>query len=327
MQKGGNAFYAQPMVITVTLNPAMDKTLYIDRFVTGQVNRVSKMRTDIGGKGINVARVLKNFGIDSICTGFLGRNLKDYFLKELELRKINTNFININGDTRLNTKIVDTVLNTHTDINEMGPEITEKELKQLIDNFSNMCSFGDIAVLSGGVSPSVPVDIYKKLINIAKEKGAITILDADGDLLKEGLKAKPEFIKPNEFEFKKLAGITETSVEAMEKGALKLISDGIQNVMISLGERGAIYVTEGGSYHIKAPEVTVRSTVGAGDSMVAALIYGIINKFSPEVILSYSVASGSAAVSLEGTEACTLEQVKEILLNKMMNIGVDCIRK
>lgn len=315
------------MVITVTLNPALDKTLYIDRFITGQVNRVSKMRTDIGGKGINVSRVLKNFGIDSICTGFLGRNLKGYFIKELENRKINTDFINISGDTRVNTKVVDTVLNTHTDINEMGPEITENELKQFIENFSYMCGPGDIAVLSGGVSPSVPVDIYKKLINIAKKKGALTILDADGELLKEGLEAKPNFIKPNEFEFKELAGITETTVEAIEEGAFRLVKDGIQNVMISLGERGAIYVTEGGSYHINAPEVTVKSTVGAGDSAVAALIYGIINKFTPDEILKYSVASGSAAVSLEGTEACTLEQVKEILHNKMMNIGVDCLRK
>lgn len=315
------------MIITVTLNPAMDKTLYIDRFTTGQVNRVSRMRTDIGGKGINVSRVLKNFGINSICTGFLGRNLKDYFLKELESRKINTSFINIDGDTRVNTKIVDTVLNTHTDINEMGPQISEDELQQFIDNFSSMCGHGDIVVMSGGVSPSVPVNIYESLINIAREKGALTILDADGELLEEGLKARPDFIKPNEFEFKKLAGIDDTTVEAIEKGALKFINDGIRNIMISLGDKGAIYVTGNRSYHIEAPEVTVKSTVGAGDSMVAAMVYGIINNFSPEKILNYSVASGSAAVSLEGTEACTLEQVKEILHNKMMNIGVDCLRK
>lgn len=301
------------MVITVTLNPAIDKTLFVDGFTMGKVNRVSKLRTDIGGKGINVSKVLKNFGIHSVCTGFLGRNFKDYFLRELESRKISTRFVNIIGDTRVNTKIVDNKFQVFTDINESGPEITEDELQQFIESFKNICSNGDIVVFSGGVSPAVPKNIYAILISIAKDKGAFTILDADGELLSEGIKAKPHIIKPNEFEFKKLTGITDTSVKTIETAAFKLLENGIGGIMVSLGERGALYVTGNKFYYVSAPKVTVRGTVGAGDSMVAGMVYAIINKFKPEEILRYSAASGSAAVSLEGTEACTLEQVKKVL--------------
>lgn len=301
------------MIITVTLNPALDKTLYIDGFMEGEVNRASKMRMDIGGKGINVSKVLKNLGIDSVCTGFLGRNLKDYFINELNHKFINTNFTDVKDDTRTNIKIADKLSGKNTDINEIGPVITEKELNEFLETFRNICSNGDIVVLSGGVSPSVPKDIYKKLIFIAKDKGAITILDADGELLKEGLSAKPDIIKPNEYELGALFNKEFTCKKELLEYAGKLRGSIVSKILISMGADGAIYLTENGIYSTKGLKVPVKSTVGAGDSMVAAVVYSMINGYDDMETLKFAAACGSATVTLEGTQACTLTQINNLL--------------
>lgn len=301
------------MVITVTLNPAMDKTLNIDNFQLGVVNRVLKARQDIGGKGINVSKVLKNFGIDSISTGFLGGALEDYFLKELSIREINTNFTHIKGTTRTNIKIVDSSNGLYTDVNEPGPVILEEELNSFANTFESLLSSGDIVVLSGGVSPSIPKDIYKNLILIAKQKGAITVLDAEGELLLEGLKAKPDIIKPNNYELQKLLNINPDSEEEIINGARKLCEEGIGKILVSLGAQGAIYVTKDGVYHCEGLRVPVKSTVGAGDSMVAALVYSTLKDYDDISTLKFANACGAASVSLEGTEACSLVKVEELL--------------
>lgn len=301
------------MVITVTLNPAIDRTLYLDNLNKGQLNRVSRSRIDIGGKGINVSRVLKNFGIDSICTGFMGGTWENYFLNELNVKNIKTDFIHIKEEIRTNIKIVDKKSGENTDINESGPQILDEELKLFISNFEKMCHRGDIVVLSGGVSPKVPKDIYYTLINIAKDKGALTVLDAEGELLSEGIKAKPDIIKPNEFEFGILCKNEFNSKEDIIAAGKDFISKGMSKVLVSLGTKGAIYITKNGSYSCNSIKVPVMSTVGAGDSMVAALVYSVINNLDDKKSLEFAIASGSAAVSLEGTEACTMEDVNKLL--------------
>jgi 1-phosphofructokinase len=309
------------MVITVTLNPAIDKTIYVDDLVLNGVNRVSKSRTDIGGKGINVSKVLKNLGIDSICTGFLGE--KNYFLKELHKNGIETSFIYIDDDIRINTKIIDNVRNLYTDINENGPNISSDDLGRFIDHFSSICHKDDLIVLSGGASSSIPTDIYAVLIKIAKVKGAYTILDAEGELLTEGIKAKPNIIKPNEFEFKKIIRLGGGNRDDMISAAHDFVDYGIDIVMISLGENGAIYVSDKDVFIAKTSSVKVNSTVGAGDAMVAAIVYSILNNFSAENMVRFAVACGTASVSLEGTEACTLEQAKQFLNNKITKINAE----
>ncbi len=306
------------MVITVTLNPAMDKTLTIVDFTIGDVNRVSKLRYDIGGKGINVSKVLKNFGIESTCTGFLGGLWKETFQVELTKRKINNSFINISHDTRTNTKIVDSINETYTDVNEPGPNISKVEMDEFLIKFKSLCSPSDIVVLSGGVSPSVSKDIYRKLIKTAKEKGSFVILDADGELLKEGIKEKPDVIKPNEHELELLLNKTLGNEDEIISEATKLIESGVGSILISRGHKGAIYVTGNEALYCKGLKVPVKSTVGAGDSMVAALVYSKINNFSNENTLKYAVASGTAAVCLEGTEACDLKSVNEFI--KKLNV-------
>lgn len=301
------------MVITVTLNPAMDKTVTLAGLNVGSVNKATNIRQDIGGKGINVSKVLKNFDVNSLCTGFLGGKLENVFIEELKARNIDNEFMHIENETRTNTKIVDSLNSTNTDINEPGPYISEEELKQFIHGFKSMCNKGDIVVLSGGVSPSVPKDIYFKLINIAKEKGAFVILDADGELLREGIKAQPDIIKPNNHELQKLLDLSDITEENIINAAKQLKDQGIQKIMISLGEKGGLFVTDQGVYKCEGLKVPVKSTVGAGDSMVAAIVYSMLNNYDDKETLRFATACGAASVSLDGTQACTLEQVNGLL--------------
>lgn len=301
------------MVITVTLNPAMDKTMNVDNFTPGEVNRAAGIRYDIGGKGINVSKVLKNLGVESVSTGFLGGIWENTFMEELAARNISADFVHIHGNTRTNTKIVDEVNKVFTDVNEPGPDITDCELENIINKFSEICKKGDMVVFSGGVSPSVPNHIYKTLIEIAKKNEAFVILDAEGELLSEGLKAIPNVIKPNEFELSRLLGIESNNRNEIIKKALQLKNNGIERIMISLGSKGAIYITDEGIYFADALKVQVRGTVGAGDSMVAGLIYSMINKLNSADTLKFATACGGATVSLNGTEACTLSQVQALI--------------
>lgn len=301
------------MVITVTLNPAMDKTVSINNFGLGKVNRVNEIRYDIGGKGINVSKVLKNFEIQSKCTGFLGGIWLEKFKEELGNRGVNNDFIEIKESTRTNVKVVDHVNKVYTDINEAGPIIGEKELDAFINKYTEICKKDDIVVLSGGAGPNIPKDIYRTLINIAKDRGVVTVLDAEGDLLKYGLEAKPDIIKPNEHEFELLLSKELNTTEQIIQAAEEIIKDGIKQVLVSLGEKGALYVTKNGSYYGKGLKVPVKSTVGAGDSTVAALVYSKIKTFDEIETLRFAIACGGAAVSVEGTEACKIGEVQELI--------------
>lgn len=301
------------MVITVTLNPALDKTITIDDFELGKVNRVSTLRYDIGGKGINVSKVLNKFGISSACTGFLGGSLKETFEKELRNMGICNYFVEISEDTRTNVKVVDNKNQTYTDINEPGPKITQMELNDFISKFEGMCNKNDIVVLSGGACPNIPKDIYGTLTKLAKEKGAFVILDAEGELLSEGIKENPDIIKPNKHEFEILLNKTFDTEDDMICEAKKLIDKGLSKILISLGGEGAVLIDKKMVLYGIGLKVPVKSTVGAGDSTVAALIYSMINNFDNEKTLKFAVATGAASVSLEGTQACDLEQVEALI--------------
>ncbi len=300
-------------IITVTLNPAMDKTIKVGNLKIGRVNRISEARYDIGGKGINVSEVLMSFGIKSIVTGFLGGHHAETFKTQLMKKGIETKFFKILEPTRTNTKIIDIATGVCTDINELGPYIPEEVLERFLQSFKIMCRKDDIIVLTGGASPSVPRDIYKTLTEIAKSQGAFVILDADGDLLKYGVEAGPDIIKPNQYEFCQLDNKENLTKDEMLELAEKLRANGVGKILISLGSKGAMYITKHGTYYAPSVGVDVISPVGAGDSMVAALVHSKLQGLEDEQTLRYAVACGAATVTLEGTQVCTAAQVSKLL--------------
>lgn len=309
----GKEVFNMQKIIIVTLNPAIDKTIKIDHLEIGKVNRISDIRYDIGGKGINVSEVLMAFGIKSIITGFIGGNCADEFRSKLMDKTIETKFFKIPEDTRTNIKIIDEATGLCTDLNEPGPNISEEMLMRFLQSFELMCRKNDIIILTGGASPSVPRDIYKTLTEIAKSRGAYVILDADGDLLKYGIEAGPDMIKPNQDEFSMLEGKESLTKEEMLELADKLRSKGVGKILLSLGSKGAMYMTEHGTLHAPSVKVDVISPVGAGDAMVAALVHSKLQGLNDEQTLRYAVACGAATVTLEGSQTCTAAQVTKLL--------------
>ncbi|SKA94120.1 fructose-1-phosphate kinase [Caloramator quimbayensis] len=307
------------MIKTVTLNPAVDKTVEIDNFKVDSVNRIKSMRLDAGGKGINVSKVIKVLGGHSIATGFLaGRN--GNFIKEyLDGYDIDNDFLFVKGETRTNLKVVDKLNGTNTDINETGSEINSDDLIKLEDKIFQDMSEGAILVLAGSVPMNVQKDVYRRWIERAKNIKAKVLLDADGELLKEGIKAGPYLIKPNIHELEKLLDKKLSSINDVTIAARELLGFGIEVVVVSLGEDGALFVTRDKAIKAKGISVEIKSTVGAGDSMVASLAFALKRGYSLEKAAALSVAAATANVASEGTQPPKIEEI--LKYEKMVEIN------
>lgn len=257
-------------VVTVTLNPAIDRTVTIPRFTAGVVNRVEAVRSNPGGKGVNVAAALADFGHRVAVTGFLGRDNTASFDAMFAEKKIADQFVRIAGQTRVGIKISDPELAQTTDINFPGPQPAPDDLAELRQHLAEL----DAAwfVLAGSLPPGVGASIYRDLILELRARGRRVVLDASGDALRLALEAKPHLFKPNIHELGELLGKTIASEAEMVAAARELIASGIEQVVVSMGKEGACFVTATESVIARPPDVEVRSTVGAGDAMVAGLV-------------------------------------------------------
>lgn len=301
------------MIYTVTLNPALDKTVEIPGMALDTVNRITEMRTDPGGKGINVSKVIAKLGGESCAAGILGGGSGKMLEKLLEGEPFATRFHFVEGQTRTNLKIIDREGHTNTDINEPGLTVTDADLDALLHELSAELRPGDIVVLAGSLPKGAPQDTYRTWTAACKKAGARVFLDADGALLAEGLKAAPYLIKPNDDELSRLAGKKLETLEELTAEGRKLLERGIERVVISLGGRGALYLRKGSTIYAEGLKVPVGSTVGAGDSVVAALAYAEAQGLSEEEAVRLSTAAGAANVMCSGTQAAEREAVEALL--------------
>lgn len=301
------------MIYTVTLNPALDKTVEIPGMALDTVNRVTSMRTDPGGKGINVSKVIAKLGGESCAVGILGGESGRTLLAALEREGLRTHFRFVEGQTRTNLKIIDRALHTNTDINEPGLTVSPADLDALLRDLLGMVREGDIVVLAGSLPQGAPQDTYRVWTAACREKGARVCLDADGVLLAEGLKAAPYLIKPNEDELSRLVGHRLTDTDELIAEGRRLLKGGITRVVISLGERGALYLRGNEVLYAEGLSVPVGSTVGAGDSVVAALAYADSLGMSDEDAVRLSTATGAANVMCSGTQPAEREAVEKLL--------------
>lgn len=301
------------MIYTVTLNPALDKTVEIPGMALDTVNRVTSMRTDPGGKGINVSKVIAKLGGESCAVGILGGESGRTLLAALEREGLRTHFHFVEGQTRTNLKIIDRALHTNTDINEPGLTVSPADLDALLRDLLGMVHEGDIVVLAGSLPQGAPQDTYRVWTAACREKGARVCLDADGVLLAEGLKAAPYLIKPNEDELSRLVGHRLTDTDELIAEGRRLLKGGVTRVVISLGERGALYLRGNEVLYAEGLSVPVGSTVGAGDSVVAALAYADSLGMSDEDAVRLSTATGAANVMCSGTQPAEREAVEKLL--------------
>lgn len=301
------------MIITITFNPAIDKTAEVDCLHVGGLNRLKNVRMDAGGKGVNVSKTIKALGGQSICTGFLAGSSGEYIEKTLEHMQIDHDFVWVAGATRTNLKVLDNTCEL-TELNEAGPTIGKKEIDQLMDKLLTLCNTNDIVVLSGNVSPDVDTSIYRDMITRLKEVGVAVVLDADGDLFKEGIKAHPMIIKPNKYELALYFGLKGDICNAdIIAKAKTLLNDDTRLVVVSMGSEGSIFIQKDGVYQAEALHVKAHSAVGAGDAMVAAITYATQQGYDLETLMKLAVATSAGAVMTQGTNPAPYEVVNDLL--------------
>lgn len=301
------------MIYTVTLNPALDKTATVENLRLDSVNRISELRVDPGGKGINVSKVVRELGAKTVAIALLGGHTGTMLRNMLAELGIECKVLEVEGETRTNLKIKDPALKTNTDINEPGPEVTDEQLRGMLDGLVGEVGGGDIVVLSGSLPRGAAADTYKVWVAALKKTGAKVYLDADGDKLVRGIEAKPDLIKPNEIELGAMMGRTLDADEKIVEAARELIDGGLDRVMVSMGGAGALYVARDVTIKANPVKVPVGSTVGAGDSVVAALAYAQDKGLSLEDTMRLAMATGAANVMQSGTQAAPRELVDSLI--------------
>ncbi len=290
------------MIITVTLNPAIDKTVELNKLVQGGLNRLTNVISDVGGKGINVSKTIKALGGETIATGFLGGSTGNLITKALKEQGIPADFVEMKNEIRTNLKVVEPDGQV-TELNEPGPIVAKEELDTLTKKLLAYATNETLFVLAGSIPGGIPMNSYQTLTQQLKEKGARVFVDADGELFAHSLKAKPDMIKPNRHElelyFHKDYRVGEE--ELIEMGR-ELVHQGISMAAISLGQGGAFFFTKEKLLKCPGLKVEVHSTVGAGDAMVAALAYGFDLGLELEACIKLGLATSAGAVTTTGTK-------------------------
>lgn len=306
------------MIITVTLNPAIDRIVTVRDFRYGGLNRVVRSERFSGGKGNNVALIVHRLGFPCTATGFLSGHPGRELEKDLADEGLCCVFVYTPGETRTNTKIIDENTRVCTELNESGPQVSISDIERLEQILSQITKEGDTVVFSGSVPYGLPEDIYARLIRIVRRAGARTILDADGPFLREGIRANPDAIKPNIDELSRLVGRTVMTPEEIVAAVRELRPDEERKVLVSMGSGGSMFFSGDEIRIMDAPSVPVVSTVGAGDAMTAALAIGLSEGRNDEEIFENAGAFSAVTVMSEHFERMDTETISEA--RKMIRI-------
>lgn len=301
------------MIVTVTMNPAIDKTVDIGKFERGDLNRIKRVEIDAGGKGINVSKTIRELGGESIATGFVGGTSGTIIKQVLTDLGLRTDFVEVKGETRTNLKVVEETGEV-TELNEPGPEVSEEQLNDLLNRLEGYANPDTLFVLAGSIPVGIPTDIYRKITEQVHQKGAMVLLDADGVLFSESLKGKPDMLKPNRSELERYYQMDyRASEQELVLMGGKLLKQGVSMAAISLGQMGAIFFTKGKRYRCPGLRVKAHSTVGAGDALVAAMAYSWDEKLPLETCIRLCMGASAGAVTSIGTKPPKRSLVDELV--------------
>ena len=286
------------MIYTVTFNPALDYVVRVKDFTAGTVNRTYSEQILYGGKGINVAGILANLGLETTALGFIAGFTGDEIERGVKKMGFSSDFIRVKeGMSRINVKLKS---NEESEINGMGPVITQEDTEKLFLKLDQLQK-GDVLVLSGSIPSSMDERIYEKIMARLEEKAIRIVVDAEKGLLLNVLKYHPFLIKPNNHELGDMFGVTLHSEKEIEEYAKRLQDMGARNVLVSMAGDGALLVTEDKTvYQQGVARGTVKNSVGAGDSMVAGFLAGYLNTGDYEYALKLGTAAGGATAFSEG---------------------------
>lgn len=300
-------------ILTLTLNPALDLTVELPRLQPGQVNRSETMHAHAAGKGVNVAQVLADLGHQLTVSGFLGEDNQQAFEQLFARRGFVDAFIRVPGETRSNLKLAESD-GRITDINGPGPMVSEAAQQALLERLEQIAPGHDAVVVAGSLPQGVSAQWLLALIVRLKALGLRVALDTSGEALRAALEAGPWLIKPNTEELADALGIEATSVTAQAEAASRLHARGIEHVVISDGAEGVNWFSVGSAMHATPPKVTVASTVGAGDSLLAGILHGLLSADTPEQTLRTATAIAALAVTQIGfgiADAAQLAQLEQ----------------
>ncbi len=292
-------------IITITLNPAIDKTIEVLNLKLEQLNKVEAMSSDVGGKGINVSRVLRSLGSESLAMGFAGGNAGLFILQGLSSQGINHDFITVEGETRTNLKVFDQSTTQITEINEPGPAVNEAQLELLKERLKEKMTTETMVVLSGSIPKTLPSSTYAVLIKMIKEQGAKVFLDADGDVFRAAVDERPDFIKPNKDELERYFGKKLINDDDVLEAIQYFVELGVEHVFITMGKEGSYYGSKEHFYKMSPLKVQAHSSVGAGDAFVAAVTHAVSKGEALETMLRLAVATSAGAVTTVGTNPAT----------------------
>lgn len=288
------------MITTVCMNPSFDKTASVEKLVAGEVNRLRDVRVDVGGKGVNVAVVLRRLGVPVGCVGCLGERGRESFLKMIAREDVPFAYLPMPGEVRTNLKLVDESSRVITEFNEPGIRMEEQELSSFLTLLREKAEGSGYVVLSGRLPEGCAEDTYQRCLKVLG--GTRCVLDSAGTPLLHGIKEKPFLIKPNLPEIEAIMKKELRTLRGLRDAALFLIDYGAQNVIISMGKYGAMFASRTETFFAPALMVEARSTVGAGDAMIGGVLTGLERGERMADAFRYGVAAGAASVMTDGTQ-------------------------
>lgn len=304
------------MITTVCMNPSFDKTATVEPLTVGGVNRLKNVRYDVGGKGLNVAVVLKRLQVDVACVGCLGAADEQEFMEMVKADDLSFTYLRLPGKTRTNLKVLDLQTKTVTEFNEPGLSMDEAQQQAFLALLKQQAENSQYVVLSGRLPLGCADDTYQRCM--ATLRGKDCVLDAAGNALLLGLNEKPFLIKPNLPELEALMKRELKTLRSIRDAALQLIQLGAKHVIVSMGKYGAIFTDGKRTLFAPAIQVEACSTVGAGDAMVGGVLMGLSRGEKLEDSMRYGVAAGGASVMTDGTQLIKVEDFQALLPKVML---------
>ena len=288
-------------ITTLCLNPALDVTYHVSKLIPEQKSRSDAARHDPGGNGINIGRALKRMQVDAHTFCIVAGNVGQLLQRLLEHQLDNVYYEKVDGETRINSTIIELDTQTQYQVTDSGTEIPEKQLARVINDFVTLTGQG-FGIITGSCQPNIPCGLYAELIERINASGGKAVVDSHGESLSLAIEAKPFLIKPNRYELETIINRKLPTIVDVANEARQIQKKGVSHVCVSLGDEGAVLVSPDNSYYAKALDVPINTTVGAGDSMVAGLVAGFSLDKSPQDALRYGISCGAGTVMCPGTE-------------------------
>lgn len=308
-------------ILTLTLNPAIDKTYIVEMFEKGKMKRISDVIQYPGGKGLNVLRVLNKLGYPAMGSGFLGGYSGKWIIDQLNKENLQNNFFWISGETRTTLTIIETGVSSTTELLEGGPVILDEEAKQFLKTIEQLCAKFSFVTISGSLAKGLPIDYYAKIAGSIGKSNAKACVDTSGEALRSVLKSHPYLIKINDKEFSDWVGSEVITQEQIINGIQRLRDAGCEIAVITFGAQGSYACSKDGVWFLTTPKIDVVNAVGSGDSFFAGLVGGLAENLPISEALALASAAGASNAKHQGAGQIDPHEIpnliKEIKLTKL----------